>query len=103
MTKTIKIWEMKIFFKFRKPFLFFAWQLKKNYKKTIFVILLVAFGNILWFMGSVGSVWLLGETVAVFFMMLAILALENKRSPILVGIFLGIAFLSRIEIIVSLP
>ena len=80
-----------------------SYEITRNRTKTLWIILLVGFGNIIWFMSSVGSVWLLGQITAVLFLLLAILALEKKLNPILVGVFLGIAFLSRIELIFALP
>ncbi len=80
-----------------------CFEITKNKAKTVWFAVLVATGNILWYMSSVGSVWLLGQTTAVLFTLLAILALLKNKNPILIGILLGIAFLSRIEMIVILP
>ncbi len=80
-----------------------SFEITKNKLKTLYIILLTALGNILWFMSSVGSVWLLGQTVAILFLLLAILTLEKNKNSVLVGIFLGIAFLSRVEIILAFP
>ncbi len=45
----------------------------------------------------------MGQTTAVLFLALAILAQIKKQSGLVVGILFGIAFLSRIELIVALP
>ncbi len=80
-----------------------AWEITNNKIKTLWIILLVAFGNIIWFLSSVGSVWYLGQITTVLFLLLAILSLEKKLNPSITGLFFGAAFLSRIEIIFALP
>ena len=80
-----------------------CYEITKSQIKTFWVTLLVAFGSIIWFESSVGSVWYLGQTTAVLFLALAILAQIKKQSGLVVGILFGIAFLSRIELIVALP
>ncbi|CAN5342370.1 hypothetical protein BH10PAT1_BH10PAT1_1990 [soil metagenome] len=80
-----------------------CFEITKNKAKTLWLTLLVAFGNILWFMSSTGSVWVLGQTVAVLFLLLSILALEKNKSSILIGLLFGIAFLSRVEVIFAFP
>src|SRR5258708_6737302 len=54
-----------------------SYEITRNRTKTLWIILLVGFGNIIWFMSSVGSVWLLGQITAVLFLLLAILSLEK--------------------------
>jgi hypothetical protein len=82
---------------------FLCFEITKNKTKTLWLTVLVAFGNIIWFMSSVGSVWYLGQAVSVLFLMLAITSLQKKLSPIIIGIFFGISFLSRVELIIALP
>lgn len=80
-----------------------SWSIKKNKKLLIFMGLLAAFGNIIWFLSSVGSSWYLGQVSTAFFISAAIFESLNKKRPMLVGIFLGAAFLSRLHTILSLP
>lgn len=77
--------------------------LKKNYLQAIWVGLLTGVGTIIWFMASNGSVWLLGQITAALFLTLAILSCVSKKPALLVGLFLGAAYLSRLQTILSLP
>jgi hypothetical protein len=80
-----------------------AWNITKDSKKTLYMSLLAGLGTILWFMSATGSVWLLGQTTAILFLLLSILILTKNKSPILIGALIGIAFLARVEIILALP
>ncbi len=80
-----------------------AWTVKHDKKLAIWAGLLAAFGNIIWFLSSVGSSWYLGQVSAAFFLSFALYEVLTKKSPILVGILLGAAFLSRIHTIISFP
>lgn len=80
-----------------------SWVFKKDRKQLIFVGLLTAFGNIIWFLSSVGSSWYLGQVSAAFFMTAAIYESFNRKRPVLVGIFLGAAFMSRLHTILAFP
>lgn len=74
-----------------------------NIKIQIWAYLLTAFGNIIWFLSSVGSSWYLGQVTGVFFLTAAIYESLNKKRAILVGAMLGAAYLSRIELALSFP
>lgn len=76
-----------------------AYKLTKSFKKSIWIGLLTSVGTIVWFLSSVGSSWYLGQISAVFFMSLAIYFGINSKNNFLVGLFIGAAFLSRIETI----
>lgn len=86
----------------------FIWALIA-YKKTsnkltsLWVFLLTAFGNILWFLASTGSVWYLGQVSAFLFLTLTIYESLNKKRWYLVVLYFGFAFLSRIQTILALP
>ncbi len=75
---------------------------KKNQLLHIWTVLLVGIGNITWFMSSVGSVWYLGQITAASFMIFAILS-GYKKKLFLTGLFLGIAYVSRVHTILTLP
>lgn len=85
----------------------FVWALI-SYKKTsnkvfsVWIFLLVAFGNILWFLASTGSVWYLGQVSAFCFLSLAIYESLNKKKWYLVVLYFGFAFLSRIQTVMAL-
>ena len=80
-----------------------AWTVKHDKKLLIWIGLLTGFGNIIWYLSATGSSWYLGQISAAFFLTAAIYESLNKKRPLLTGIMLGAAFLSRIEIILSLP
>lgn len=77
----------------------------KSKKSSHFVwfFLLAAFGNILWFLSSNGSVWYLGQVAGAFFLTATIFeSLKNKR-PLFISVFFGMAILSRLQTILTLP
>jgi 4-amino-4-deoxy-L-arabinose transferase-like glycosyltransferase len=78
-------------------------RIKNDYKLAIWSGLLAGFGNIIWFMSSVGSVWYFGQLVACMFLFAAIVESFGKKRIGLVGILVGAAFLSRINTIVCIP
>jgi len=69
----------------------------------IWVGILSSLGTITWFLSATGSSWYLGQVSATFFLTLAIWKGIDRKNPFLVGLFLGAAYLSRLQIILSLP
>ena len=80
-----------------------AWKIKHDKKLLIWTGLLVSFGNIIWFLAASGSSWYLGQVSAAFFMTFALYESLSRKRPFLAGILFGAAFLSRINICVSIP
>lgn len=86
----------------------FIWGLiayQKSRKKIIslWVFLLASLGNIVWFLSSNGSVWYTGQVSAFLFLTLTIYeSINKKRVPLLV-LYFGLAFLSRLQIVLALP
>jgi 4-amino-4-deoxy-L-arabinose transferase-like glycosyltransferase len=80
-----------------------AYTIKRDKKLIIWAGLLAGFGNIIWFLSSVGSSWYLSQIAAAFFLTAAILECLNKKPPLLVGLLFGAAFLSRIEVFLLFP
>lgn len=78
-------------------------KMKKNVKLAIWSSLLSGFGTIIWFLSSVGSSWYLGQITACLFLLLAIYKLITSDDPIKIGVFLGAAYLSRVNIIICIP
>ncbi|BCX14492.1 MAG: hypothetical protein KatS3mg088_175 [Patescibacteria group bacterium] len=78
-------------------------KIKKNIKLAIWSSLLSGFGTIIWFLSSVGSSWYLGQITACLFLLLAIYKLITSDDPIKIGVFLGAAYLSRVNIIICIP
>jgi len=80
-----------------------SYRIKKDKLLAVWSGLLVGFGSIVWYLASVGSVWYLGQVTVAFFLTAALVESFGKKRAILIGIFLGGAFLSRIHTILSLP
>lgn len=80
-----------------------SWKIKKNKRLLIWVGILSSLGTITWFLSATGSSWYLGQVSATFFLTLAIWKGIDRKNPFLVGLFLGAAYLSRLQIILSLP
>jgi len=80
-----------------------SWTIKKDNKLLVWVGILSGFGNIVWFLSATGSSWYIGQVSAVFFLTAAIYESLNKKRPFSVGVLLGAAYLSRIEIALSFP
>lgn len=80
-----------------------SYRIKKNKPLAVWSGLLVGLGGIVWYLASVGSVWYLGQITAAFFLTAALVEVFGKKRAIVVGIFLGAAFLSRLHTILSLP
>ncbi len=72
-------------------------------KSILFLTLLSGIGTILWFQSSVGSSWYLGQVTAALCLVCAIYAAQGKHWPLLVGLFIGAAYMSRIHTILGLP
>lgn len=70
---------------------------------SIWAALAVGIGSIVWFLASVGSVWYIGQISACFWLLCAIYESLHKKRPLLVGLLLGAAYLSRVHVIISLP
>ena len=67
------------------------------------LVAVFAFGTVLWWGASEGSAWLFAQAVAVFFSAAALLLATHRRAPILVGLFLGCATISRLPVGLTAP
>ncbi len=80
-----------------------SYKIKKNKQLAMWSGALIGFGSIVWFLSSVGSVWYLGQISSAFFLTAAIYEVVTRKRPILVGLLVGAAYLSRIHVIITLP
>lgn len=86
----------------------FVWGViayKKSGKKIIslWIFLLAGLGNIVWFMSGNGSAWYIGQVSGFLFMTLTIYeSINKKRLPLLI-LYFGLAFFSRLQIVLALP
>ena len=74
-----------------------------NGTKALWLTALFGFGTCFWFTASVGSAWYIEHVVAVLFLTLAIILALYKKSPFLIGVLLGFAFLARLPVVLSFP
>ena len=86
----------------------FVWGLiayQKSGKRivSLWVFLLAGLGNIIWYLSSNGSVWYTGQVSAFLFLSLSIYESLNKRGLPLVILYFGLAFLSRLQVILAIP
>lgn len=78
-------------------------KIKMNTSLAVWSFLLTSLGTIIFYLSSVGSVWYLGQITGCLFLSLAILETLTKKRVFLISLLLSFAFLSRIQLIVSLP
>lgn len=78
-------------------------KIKKDLKLALWSSITAGAGSIIWFLSSVGSSWYLGQITACLFLTLAIKSAISSQNPIKTGVLLGAAYLSRVNIIISLP
>lgn len=77
--------------------------IKEDFKLAIWSAILIGFGTINWYLVTVGSTWYLAQVVAELFLLLAIYSQLKQKSPILIGLFFGFAYFSRIPTMLLLP
>lgn len=61
------------------------------------------FGTAFWYTALKGSSWHFAHVVAVCFLLLALLEAFGKQRPLVTGLFLGMAVLSRLPILMATP
>jgi hypothetical protein len=69
----------------------------------VIMSLVFAFGTVVWFSAQIGTAWHMSHVVAMFFMLLAILACQHDRSPFLIGILFAGAITSRMALLLAMP
>ena len=67
------------------------------------LVAVFAFGTVLWWGASEGSAWLFAQAVAVLFSAAALLLATHRRAPIVVGLLLGCATISRLPVGLTAP
>ncbi|MBI2913711.1 MAG: hypothetical protein HYY03_07315 [Chloroflexi bacterium] len=69
----------------------------------LLVVPFFAFGTAHFYAATTGTVWFFGHVSAIFFVLLALIALFRQASPIVTGVLLGFAFMSREPTVLSAP
>lgn len=82
---------------------FLALKIKNDRVLAIWSALLIGTGSIVWFLASVGSVWYLGQITCALFLTLAITETIGKKRSLLIGLYLGMVYLSRIHLVLTFP
>jgi hypothetical protein len=79
-----------------------AWLLFGRFALTTRARLLLTavfgFGTVFWYVAVVGSAWYLGHVGAVLFSTAAVIVAIDRRWPLLVGVLLGLAAISRLPV-----
>ena len=61
------------------------------------------FGTVFWYVAEVGSAWYIGHVCAVLFSAAAVTLALDRRWPMLIGLFLGLAAISRLPVALASP
>lgn len=78
-------------------------ELVHDEKKSITLTLLYAFGSMLWYHAIIGSGWYFSQVCGLLFLWLALLATLKRQSMALIGVLLGLAYLSRYPLLLTFP
>jgi hypothetical protein len=84
-----------------------AWLLFGRFALTVprrlMLTAVFGFGTVFWYVAEVGSAWYLGHVCAVMFSLAAVLFALDRRWPVLAGLFLGLAAISRLPVALAGP
>jgi hypothetical protein len=69
----------------------------------LLLALVFAFGTCFFYVAETGNTWYLSHVVAVLFATAAILLALHRRWPLVVGLLLGLAVLSRLPVVLTAP
>jgi hypothetical protein len=67
-------------------------------RRRLALTVVFGFGTVLWYVAETGSAWYIGHASAVMFSAGAVLLALDRRWPVLVGLLLGLAAISRLPI-----
>jgi len=76
---------------------------KLEEKKSLWLMILFAFGSMQWYHAVIGSSWYYASICATFFILLAIYGLLKGYSLFWIGLLVGLAYLCRFPAILSFP
>jgi hypothetical protein len=62
----------------------------------VWFAMLFGFSTLFWYLASIGSVWLIAQVIATFFMLLALHESFTKNRPLLVGLLIGASYWCRL-------
>lgn len=67
-------------------------------RRRVILTLVFAFGTVFWYVTETGSAWYIGHVCAVMFSAAAVIAAMDRRFPVLAGLLLGLAAISRLPV-----
>lgn len=79
------------------------YELTSQQKTAVMITMLYAFGSMLWYHAIIGSGWYFSQICGLFFLWTAILAVLKKQHAVLIGVLLGLAYLSRYSLLLAFP
>jgi hypothetical protein len=77
--------------------------LKVKSSVAFWLTILFGFGTVHWYSAQLGTTWFYASIVAVFFLLCAVYEALTRKRPLVMGLFLGFAALSRQMTVFSLP
>ncbi len=78
-------------------------KIKKGLLLATWSALLAGAGTIIFYLSTNGSVWYLGQITATLFILLALNETLGKKRPLVLGLLLSGALLSRLQLLLALP
>ncbi len=78
-------------------------NMKLDTKKSLWLTFLYGLGSMQWYHSIIGSAWYYAAISALFFLWLSLLLLLKNKDMFFIGLFLGMAYLCRYPVILSLP
>ena len=71
--------------------------------KSTWLAVLYGLGSMLWYHAIIGSAWYYSQVCGLLFLWLAILATLRKKPMMLIGVLIGLAYLSRYPLLLTFP
>lgn len=85
----------------------FFWLLARRFaipsRVAALLTLVFGFGTVLWWASETGTAWVTSHAFAVCFLTAALLLAQLRRAPLLAGLLLGAAMLSRLPVVLAAP
>ena len=69
----------------------------------IFLTILFGFGTVHYSAAIIGTIWFFAHVVTITFLLLALIEFFGKKRPFFMGLFIGLSFLARHSVILSVP
>lgn len=76
-------------------------QIPASKSTYVWFAVLFGFSTLFWYLASIGSVWLIAQVIATFFMLLALYETFNKNRPLIIGLLIGASYWCRLPTILG--